>query len=64
MQQRDEPAKTVLYQVLQEHLETFLATVEADETRSPLPRFVVRELRAFLGCGILCHGFARVHCSR
>ena len=35
---------------------------EADETRSGLPRFVVRELRAFLDCGILARGFERVRC--
>jgi len=56
------PEKTILYQVLAEHLETFLARVDADETRAGLPRFVVRELRAFLDCGILARGFARVHC--
>jgi hypothetical protein len=53
----------VLYRVLQEHLESFLARTEADETREPLPRFVVRELRAFLECGILAHGFCRVQCA-
>ena len=30
--------------------------IEADGSRSPLPRFVVRELRAFLECGLLCFG--------
>ena len=28
-----------------------------------MPRFVERELRAFLRCGILAHGFVRVHCD-
>ncbi len=28
-----------------------------------LPRFVEDELRAFLRCGVLAHGFARVRCS-
>jgi len=58
------PGKTILYQVLAEHLETFLARVEADQTRNGLPRFVVRELRAFLACGILARGFSRVHCTQ
>ncbi len=53
---RREPEKTVLYQVLAEHLETFLGRVAADPDRGDLPRFVVRELRAFLDCGILAHG--------
>ncbi len=42
--------------VLAEHLETFLAQTSDDETRNPLPRFVVRELRDFLACGQLSRG--------
>jgi len=52
----------VLYQVLQEHLETFLERVELDGRN--LPRFVVRELRGFLRCGIRAHGFVRVRCPK
>jgi len=52
----------VLYQVLAEHLETFLENVHADPARQALPRFVERELRKFLDCGVLSRGFARVHC--
>jgi hypothetical protein len=47
--------------VVQAELETFLARAEARER--PVPRFVERELRGFLGCGILAHGFVRVHCD-
>ena len=57
---RREPEKGVLHRVLRESLETFLA--QAEERGSPLPRFVQRELRGYLACGILAHGFARVHC--
>jgi len=46
---------------VQQELETFLAGAAARE-RS-VPRFVARELRAFLRCGILAHGFVRVHCD-
>jgi hypothetical protein len=60
---RREPENSVLYQILAEHLETFLARARADETRGDLPRFVVRELRGFLECGILAHGFCRVRCT-
>jgi hypothetical protein len=42
-------------------LETFLARAAARERT--VPRFVARELRAFLRCGILAHGFVRVHCD-
>ena len=52
---RHEPEKTVLYGIVQEHLETFL-----DQAREPdgdgYPRFVEKEFRRFLQCGLLCHG--------
>lgn len=42
--------------------------VQADALTPPdsgpgLPRFVERELRRYLECGLLAHGFARVHRS-
>ena len=65
---RHEPEKTVLYGVVQEHLETFL-----DQAREPpygdtadrdgYPRFVEEEFRRFLQCGLLVHGFARLRCA-
>ncbi len=51
----------MLYGVVQAELETFLAQAQARER--PVPRFVERELRGFLRCGILAHGFVRVHCD-
>ncbi len=51
---RREPEKSVLHQVVREQLETFLAR-QQDRGR-PVPRFVERELRGFLECGILAHG--------
>jgi hypothetical protein len=47
--------------VVQRELASFLARAHARER--PLPRFVERELRGFLGCGVLAHGFVRVHCD-
>ncbi len=58
---RRRPEESVLYGVVQQELETFLA--RARERERPVPRFVERELRAFLHCGILAHGFVRVHCD-
>jgi hypothetical protein len=46
--------------VVRAELETLLARAAARER--PAPRFVERELRAFLRCGVLAHGFVRVHC--
>jgi len=58
---RRRPEESVLYGVVQHELETFLA--RAQERERPVPRFVERELRTFLRCGILAHGFVRVHCD-
>jgi len=58
---RRTPEASDLYQIVQQELETFLASTAARER--PVPRFVARELRAFLRCGILAHGFVRVHCD-
>jgi hypothetical protein len=60
--ERRRPAETTLYQLVQEHLETFLAQVEA-ETGAGLPDFVKEEFDAFLECGILAHGFLRLRCA-
>ena len=51
----------MLYGVVQAELETFLARAHA--RGRIVPRFVERELRGFLRCGILAHGFVRVHCD-
>jgi hypothetical protein len=60
---RREPEATILYRVVAEHLETFLGRIADDDTRAGLPRFVVRDLRDFLRCGILACGFCRVFCT-
>jgi hypothetical protein len=52
--QRRTPENTVLYRVVQQNLETFLAS--ARKRGRVVPRFVERELRAYLDCGILAHG--------
>jgi hypothetical protein len=60
--ERRRPEETVLYQLVQEHVETFFAQIEA-ETGAGLPGFVKAEFEAFLECGILAHGFLRVRCA-
>jgi hypothetical protein len=55
--------KTLPYEVVCDQLETFLAGArERSEHGRGLPAFVERELRAYLDCGILARGFARVSC--
>ena len=55
---RREPEGTVLYRAVQAAWGTFVGSVEAGE-RS-VPRFCLREVEAFLRCGVLSQGFARV----
>ena len=55
------PEESILYRVVAENLESFLARQQ--ERGRVVPRFVEKDLRAFLDCGILAHGFVRVHCD-
>jgi hypothetical protein len=56
-------ADTVLHGVVREYLETFLAAAAARTGGQGLPRFIERELRGFLRCGLLVHGFLRLRCD-
>ena len=60
--ERRRPEETLLYQLVQEHAESFFAQVEA-QTGASLPEFVKEEFDAFLECGILAHGFLRLRCA-
>ncbi|MEI6721851.1 MAG: transposase zinc-binding domain-containing protein [Betaproteobacteria bacterium] len=60
--ERRRPEETILHCLVREHLETFLAQVQA-RTGTGLPEFVKDEFEAFLECGILAHGFLRVRCA-
>ena len=53
----------MLHQVVRGHLETFLAEARLRGGGEGLPRFVERELREFLTCGVLAEGFARFRCT-
>jgi hypothetical protein len=58
-----DPSRTVLYTVIANHLETFLASLEADPDAPGLPAYVEREFYDYLQCGILAHGFLRMGCD-
>jgi hypothetical protein len=58
------PERTVLHELVAQHAQTMLAELrEADPDGGGLPRYVERELAAYLKCGVLAHGFARVRCQ-
>jgi len=60
---RRRPEQTVLYRLVQQHLETYLALArEGDGDRHAVPGYVERELRRYLECGILAYGFCRARC--
>ncbi len=56
-----DPRETVLYGLVAEHLEPFLAEVREQHERG-LPDYVEQELRAYLECGIHAFGFGRARC--
>src|SRR5712691_5962169 len=58
-----DPSHTVLYTVVADHLETFLASLEADPDARGLPAYVQREFYDYLPCDILAHGFLCLGCD-
>jgi hypothetical protein len=60
---RRQPEHTVLHRGVRKHPETFLAEVELRGGGQGVPRFVERELREFLNCGVLARGLARFRCG-
>ena len=61
---RRRPERTLLYRIVQDNLETWLARREVAEVETgAVPRWVEGELRRYLECGILAHGFARARCA-
>ena len=57
---RRRPEESLLYQAVSKRLSDFEAKLD-DESRR-LPEFIYRELHAFLKCGDIEHGFARIYC--
>ena len=59
--ERHKPEQSLLYQTIQRYWPSFVAHCEAQS--QPVPAFVKREFEAYLRCGILDYGFARVYCQ-
>jgi len=55
------PEQELLHQLLVENLETFLEQARTEEHE--LPRYVEKELRDYVECGVLGYGFVRLKCS-
>ena len=60
---RRNPEHSLLYKIVQTQFETFLAQASEAHDTAGVPKFVEKELRAFLDCGVLARGFARWRCA-
>lgn len=58
--ERHRPEESLLYQVVAKYVQPFFRKCE--ESDHPVPKFVKREFEAFLRCGVLSFGFARIYC--
>jgi hypothetical protein len=61
--ERRRPEQTVLYKVVAENLETFIAETERNPEKKGLPKYVKDEFYNYLKCGVLQYGFLRVKCD-
>jgi hypothetical protein len=57
------PADTLLYKTIADHLETFYDMVAADPNHNGLPEYVKEEFESYLACGVLENGFLRYKCG-
>jgi hypothetical protein len=61
--ERHRPETTALYEVVRDNLETLYAAIDDGALDVRIPKHAKKELDAFLDCGLLCRGFARLWCS-
>src|SRR5207253_10555962 len=52
------PEKTVLFSVVKKHYTTWHKNAE-----NPVPQYIDKEFKSYLGCGILAKGFACARCE-
>ena len=52
------PERTVLFQLIKKHFNTWY-----NNSKNPVPGYVSKEFKSYLGCGILAKGFACAHCE-
>jgi hypothetical protein len=61
---RRRPERTVLYQAVQENIETYFSQARwEDPLGKGVPAYVEHDLRQYLTCGLLAHGFSRAFCE-
>jgi hypothetical protein len=60
--QRHRPETTALYEVVRDNLETLYGAIDDEALPVRIPKHARKELAAYLSCGLLCRGFARLKC--
>jgi hypothetical protein len=60
---RHRPETTALYEVVRDNLETLYGAIDDGALDVRLPKHAKKELEAYLDCGLLCRGFARLRCA-
>ena len=60
---RRRPEATALYEVVRDNLETLYGAVDDGALAVKIPKHARKELDAYLDCGLLCRGFARLRCA-
>jgi hypothetical protein len=60
--QRHQPETTALYEVVRDNLETLYGAIDDGAIAVRIPKHARKELEAYLTCGLLCRGFARLKC--
>ena len=58
---RRKPEETPCFQILNDHLDSFVAAREIEGR--PIPKYVIDEFDPYLRCGILAYGFLRLKCE-
>jgi hypothetical protein len=61
--QRHRPETTALYEVVRDNLETLYGAIGDGALAVRIPKHARKELEAYLDCGLLCRGFARLKCE-
>ncbi len=62
--ERRRPERTALYQVVRDNIETLYGAIDDGALDIKLGKHAKKELEAYLDCGLLCRGFARVRCAK
>lgn len=61
--ERRRPEAATLYEVVRDNLETLYGAIDEGALDVRVPKHAKKELEAFLDCGLLCRGFARLLCE-